>query len=78
MYNKLIAFFDRYNIIYQNQFGFRQKHSTHHALTTPVDKMTKSLDHGDIVIGIYLDLKKAFDTVDHIILRKKIILLWNS
>ena len=72
MYNKVITFLDRYNILYQNQFGFRQKHSSHHALITLVDKITKSLDHGDIVIGIFLDLKKAFDTVDHNILIKKL------
>ena len=53
MYNKLITFLDRYNILYQNQFGSRQKHSTQHALIILVDKITKSLDHGDIVIGIF-------------------------
>ena len=72
MYNKVITFLDRYNILYQNQFGFRQQHSSHHALITLVDKITKSLDHGDIVIGIFLDLKKAFNTVDHNILIKKL------
>ena len=58
MYTKLVKFLDRYNIIYHNQFGFRQRHSTHHAIITLVDKITKSLDHGDIVIGIFLDRKK--------------------
>ena len=59
MYNKLIQFLDQYNVLYQNQFGFRQGHSTHHALiTTLVDNITKSLDDGDIVIGVFLDLKK--------------------
>ena len=72
MYNKLIKFLDKYNILDQNQFGFRQGHSTHHALITMVDKITKSLDNGDIVIGVFIDLKKAFDTVDHIILLKKL------
>ena len=72
MYNKVITFLDRYNILYQNQFGFRQQHSSHHALITLVDKITKSLDHGDIVIGIFLDLKKVFDIVDHNILIKKL------
>ena len=72
MYNKLIKFLDKYNILDQNQFGFRQGHSTHHALITLVDKITKSLDNGDIVIGVFIDLKKAFDTVDHKILFKKL------
>ena len=72
MYNRLINFLDKYNILYQNQFGFRQGHSTHHALIALVDKITKSLDNRDIVIGVFLDLKKAFDTVNHKILLKKL------
>ena len=62
MYNKLIQFLDQYNVLYQNQFGFRQGHSTHHAPISLVENITKSLDDGDIVFGVFLDLKKAFDT----------------
>ena len=58
MYNKLIKFLDKYDILDQNQFGFRQGHSTHHALITLVDKNTKSLYNGDIVIGVFIDLKR--------------------
>ena len=65
MYDRLTQFLDKYNILYQNQFGFRQGHSTHHALITLVDKITKFVDSGDIVIGVFLDLKKAFDTSNH-------------
>ena len=72
MYDRLTKYLDKYNVLYQNQFGFRQGHSTHHALITLVDKITKSLDNGDIVIGVYLDLKKAFDTVNHKILLKEL------
>ena len=57
MYNKLIQFLDQYNVLYQNQFGFRQGHSTHLALITFVDNITKSLDDGNFVIGVFLDLK---------------------
>ena len=78
MYNKLIKFLDKYNILDQNQFGFRQGHSTHHVLITLVDTLTKSIDTGDIVIDVCIDLKNAFDTVDHKILFKKFILLWYS
>ena len=59
MYNKLIQFLDQYKVQYQNQFGFRQGPSTHHALITLVDNITKSLDDGDIVIGVFLDLEKS-------------------
>ena len=58
--NTFSKIYDRYNILYQNQFGFRQRHSTHHAIITLVDIITESLDHEDIVIGIFLDLKKGF------------------
>ena len=77
MYNRLIQFLDKNKVLYQNQFGFRQGHSTHHALINLVDNITKSLDNGDIVIEVFLDLKKAFDTVNHKILVKKIIPLWD-
>ena len=57
MYDRLTQFIDQYNLLYQNQFGFRQGHSTHHAFITLVDKITKTktLDNGEIVIGVFLD-----------------------
>ena len=72
MYNSLVSYFDKYNILYQNQFSFRQGHSSHYALITLVNKITQSLDLGDMVIGIFLDLKKSFNTVNHKILVKKL------
>ena len=65
MYTHLLDFIEQNKIIYKHQYGFRQKHSTQHAIITLVDRITNSLDKGDIVISIFLDLKKAFDTVDH-------------
>ena len=59
MYNSLVSYFDKYNILYQNQFGFRQGHSSRHALINLNNKITQSLDSGDMVIGIFLDLKKS-------------------
>ena len=59
MYNSLVCYFDKYNILDQNQFGFRQGHSSHHGLITLVNKITQSLDSGDMVIGIFVDLKKG-------------------
>ena len=64
MYTSLVSYFDKNNILYQIQFG----HSSHHALITLVNKFTQSVDSGDMVIEIFLDLKKAFDTVNHNIL----------
>ena len=72
MYNIVNNFLYKNDIIYKYQFGFRKKHSTPHAIITLVDRITSSLDSGDLVIGVFLDLKKAFDTVDHQILIKKL------
>ena len=63
MYCNILTFLEEHSIIFNRQFSFRQKHSTSHAIITLIHKITNSLDHGDIVISIFLDLKIAFDTV---------------
>ncbi len=60
------------NILYKYQFGFRNNHSTTLALIEVVDNILKYLDDGEKVIGIYIDLQKAFDTVNHEILLHKL------
>ena len=52
-------------------FFFCEKHTTQQVINSLVEKMTESWDTGDIVIGIFLDLKKSFNTVSHDILLKK-------
>ena len=71
MYNHVLEFMDKNNIIYKYQFGFRQKHSTQQAIISLVNKITSCIDSGDLMIGVFLDLKKAFDTVNHTILIRK-------
>ena len=70
--NRLIAFLDKYKVIYEYQFGFRKKNSTHLALISLIDKLSSAMDQGDKVIGIFLDFSKAFDTADHNILLLKL------
>ena len=60
------------SVIYDLQFGFRQKYSTSHALINLTDKIREQLDSGNFACGIFFDLQKAFDTVDHDIPMQKI------
>ena len=63
---------DKNDTFYKYQFGFRKSHSTQYAIITLVDKITSSLDSGHLIIGEFLDLKKAVGTVNHHILFKKL------
>ena len=76
MYTCILKFVYDNHVFYEHQYGFTQKHSTQQAIITLVDKITTSLDKGDIIISVLLDLKKAFDTVGHHILLKKLLCIW--
>ena len=65
MYNRIYKFFSDNNLIYSLQFGFRQKYSTVHALISLTGNIRKNLDEGNIGCCIFVNLQKAFDTVDH-------------
>ena len=71
VYSRLNEFLVELGILYDFQFGFRKKHSTHLALLILLDKLTEALDDGKKAIGIFLDFSKAFDTVNHDILLDK-------
>ena len=73
MISRLSKFIDKNKILSKHQYGFRKNRSTEHALTDFIDKITKAIDEGKYSIGIFLDLSKAFDTIDHKILIKN----WN-
>ena len=72
MYNRLYNFLEKKEIIFSLQFGFRQKYSTAHTLIHLTDKISREIDKGNYACGIFVDFQKAFDTVDHHILLKKL------
>ena len=72
MYKRLYTFLDINNLICSLQFGFRPKYSTNHALINLTESIRQSLDEGTFGCGIFVDLQKVFDTVDHEILLPKL------
>ena len=70
MYNRLYRFLLK-KLIYSFQFGFRQKHSTTHALVHLTELIRKQLDNGNYDCGIFGD-SQAFDTVNHDMRPKKL------
>ena len=72
MHRRLYSFIKEHNILFQNQFGFRKGSSTSHSLIEITEKIKESIDNGKFGCGIFIDLKKAFDTVNHKILLSKL------
>ena len=73
MHLTLTSFFiDKCNLICDNQYGFRAKHTTYMALLNIMDQISIEMDNRKYFIGIFLDLCKTFDTIDHNILLKKL------
>ena len=68
----MYTFLDKNNVIYTLQFGFRQQDSTSHALINITENIRKTLDDRNIGCEVFVNLQKAFDTVDHQILLAKL------
>ena len=69
---RLIDFFDKYKILNENQFGFRKKFSTNLSLLDLNEQLLQNKETGRSTVLVFLDRKKAFDSVNHLILIKKL------
>ena len=72
VHKRLYSFLEEHNCFYKNQFGFRSGHATEHALIEITEKIREALDQKKFACGIFVDLQKAFDTVNHNILLRKL------
>ncbi|MFZ2538354.1 MAG: reverse transcriptase domain-containing protein, partial [Oscillospiraceae bacterium] len=72
MYRRIYNFLIKNNILFKYQFGFRKGHSTTLALIEITDELYKKMDENYYSMGIFLDLQKAFDSVNHSILLEKL------
>ena len=72
IFNRMYDFLDKKSLLYRNQFGFRSKRSTTHALVEIVERIRNGQDANETACCIFLDLSKAFDTLNHQILLDKL------
>ena len=77
IFERLIAkrvqsFFDRFDLFTKKQFGFLKKHCTEHAILDLKECILKNLDNKEVTAVLFLDLQKAFDTVNHEVLLQKL------
>ena len=71
MHIRLTSFLNKNKVLSSFQFGFQNKHSTNYALISLTEMIRSALDNDQFVCGVFLDLQKAFDIVDHKILLSK-------
>ncbi|XP_057314221.1 uncharacterized protein LOC130655476 [Hydractinia symbiolongicarpus] len=72
MYNRVYSFLNNNDILYNKQFGFQAGHSTDHAIIQLSQEIFQAFDENKFTIGVFIDLSKAFDTVNHEILLEKL------
>ena len=72
MYKRLESFIKKNDLISKFQYGFRTKHSTEHAILDIINTIQTNMDNKLYSCGVFIDLCKAFDTVDHDILLYKL------
>ena len=72
MHERLMGFLNDQKVLYKKQFGFQKKISTAHAVISLIENIEKAIDNKIFVCEIFVDLQKAFYTVDHTILLHKL------
>ena len=68
----MLVFINKNNIIIPEQFGIREKHSCIHAILRVTEIMRKTIEKKNMGLALFIDLKKAFDTVNHCIFLEKL------
>ena len=72
VFNCVMKHVEKHNIVFPRQFGFRKKHSTIDAIMNLVGETLKAFDNNMMVMSVFIDLKKAFDTVSHKVILSKL------
>ena len=71
-HNQLTTYFKANKLFYKGQYGFRDEHSTELASLELIDRVMNAFENKHTPVAIYMDLSKAFDTLDHKILLQKL------
>ena len=73
VYDQLSNYLEHNNLITTSQFGFRKRYNTERAVTLFTDEIRQAIDQGKLTGAVFIDLQKAFDTVEHSILLSKLL-----